>query len=165
MGRSRTGYALTMSSTPSAAAIPAQLMLGGAADAVTAAELRRALQGWLHEVTRMRADVRQDVVLGVNEALANCVEHAYRGAHREAGTMKLEASYDPAVRAVRVCVSDRGTWHSRPPSSPTDPHASRGILLMHALADYCTIDARPSGTTVCLDYRADTDDAVGVVRR
>ena len=139
MGRSRTGYALTMSSTPSAAAIPAQLMLGGAADAVTAAELRRALQGWLHEVTRMRADVRQDVVLGVNEALANCVEHAYRGAHREAGTMKLEASYDPAVRAVRVCVSNRGTWHNRPPSSPErspclarhPAHARPGRLLHH----------------------------------
>lgn len=164
MGRSRTGYALTMSSTPSAAAIPAQLMLAGVADAVTAAKLRHALQAWLHEVARMRADVRQDVVLGVNEALANCVEHAYR-ARRDAGTMKLEASYDPAVRSIRVCVSDRGTWHRRPPTSPTDPRASRGIMLMHALADYCTIDARPSGTTVCLDYRADADDVGGVVRR
>jgi hypothetical protein len=25
-------------------------------------------------------------------------------------------------------------------------------MLMHALADHCTINARPGGTTVCLDY-------------
>lgn len=152
MGRSLTGYPDPMSH-PSAAAMPSQLMLAGAADAVTAAKLRHALQGWLHEVARMHDDVRQDVVLGVNEALANCVEHAYR-AQRDAGTMKLEATYDPAVGSIRVFVSDRGTWRRRPPKSPNDPRASRGILLMHAVADDCTIDARPGGTTVRLDYRA-----------
>jgi serine/threonine-protein kinase RsbW len=97
--------------------------------------------------------VCENIILGVNEALANCVEHAYR-AQDVAGTMSLQAGYDPDAQTIRVCVSDRGTWHRRSPRPPHDPHASRGIMLMHALADHCTISARPDGTTVCLDYSA-----------
>ncbi len=126
-------------------------MLAGSADAVTAAQLRRVLRQWLQGVARVTGDTHEDIVLGVNEALANCVEHAYRD-HRSVGTMELQASYDPAVQSIRVCVSDRGVWYRRTSHRPNDPHASRGILLMQALADHCTIEARPSGTTVCLDY-------------
>jgi anti-sigma regulatory factor (Ser/Thr protein kinase) len=140
-----------MSSPPSPSAIPASFTLAGAADAVTAAKLRRALQRWLEHVTQASGDVRDDIALGVYEALANCVEHAYRAQHR-VGTMRLQASYDPAAQSVRVSVSDRGTWHRHPAKKLDDPRASRGIMLMHALADHCTIDTRPSGTTVCLDY-------------
>ncbi|ORW70530.1 ATP-binding protein [Mycobacterium saskatchewanense] len=145
-----------MSSLPPADATPARLMLAGAADAVTAAKLRRALQRWLEQVARMPDAVHSDIVLGVGEALANCVEHAYR-AQSGVGTMKLDARYDPAAQSIRVCVSDCGTWYRRPPRKPNDPHASRGILLMHALADHCTIDAGPDGTIVCLDYATDAD--------
>jgi anti-sigma regulatory factor (Ser/Thr protein kinase) len=128
-----------------------RLVCAGAADAVTAAEVRRALQRWLKEAARASAEVRDDILLGVNEALANCVEHAYR-AQPTVGPMRLEASHDPAAQAISVCVSDRGTWHRPRTLKPTDPCASRGIMLMHNLADHCTISARPSGTTVCLDY-------------
>lgn len=89
--------------------------------------------------------------MGVNEALANCVEHAYRGC-RIVGTMRLQARYDSAARSLTVCVSDRGTWHRPIKRRPEDPHASRGITLMRALADHCAIQARPHGTTVRLDY-------------
>ncbi|OBF54323.1 anti-sigma regulatory factor [Mycobacterium sp. 852002-53434_SCH5985345] len=130
---------------------PARLTCAGAADAVTAAELRRALRRWLQEVTEAPAEVRDDIILGVNEALANCVEHAYR-AQTTVGTMKLQASYDPAAQSISVCVSDRGSWHPPAPQRLNDPRRSRGLLLMHALADHCTINARPNGTTVCLDY-------------
>jgi anti-sigma regulatory factor (Ser/Thr protein kinase) len=135
----------------SVAATPVRFIRAGAADAVTAAELRHALQRWLQEATKVSADVRDDIILGANEALANCVEHAYR-THRTVGTMRLQAHHDPGTRSVSVCVSDRGTWHRPLPTKPSDPKASRGIMLMHALADHCTINARPSGTTVCLDY-------------
>lgn len=131
-------------------------MLAGAADAVTAARLRRTLQRWLHDVAGMPSGVHSDIVLAVNEALANCVEHAYR-AHRTVGTMTLQASYDSAAQSIRVCVSDRGTWYRCPPKRPNDPAASRGIMLMHALSEHCTIKARPSGTTVCLDYTTEAN--------
>lgn len=130
---------------------PARLTCAGAADAVTAAQLRRALRRWLREATLAPAEVRDDIILGVNEALANCVEHAYR-AHDSAGTMKMQASHDAATQSVSVCVSDRGSWQPPSPRRLSDPRRSRGIMLMHALADHCTITARPNGTTVCLDY-------------
>lgn len=136
------------------AATPVRFARAGGADAVTAAEWRRALRVWLREMTPASADVRHDILLGASEALANCVEHAYR-AHHHAGTMELQARYDPAARSISVCVRDRGTWHRPSPNKPDDPRASRGTMLMHALADHCTINARPGGTTVCLNYAAD----------
>ncbi len=132
-------------------ATPARFARAGAADAVTATELRHALRGWLHEATQVSAEVCADVILGAGEALANCVEHAYR-THDTVGTMELQASHDPAAHSISVCVRDRGTWHRPSPNKPNDPRASRGIMLMHALADHCTINARPGGTTVRLDY-------------
>jgi anti-sigma regulatory factor (Ser/Thr protein kinase) len=141
-----------MSSDPlGAPATPAQMTCAGVADAVTAAELRRTLQRWLREVTQVSADVCGDVVLGASEALANCVGHAYR-THHTVGTLRLHAIHNPAARTIKVCVSDGGTWHRPLPRKANDPEASRGIMLMHALADHCTINARPNGTTVCLDY-------------
>jgi len=145
------GYAAFMTADRPMVTARAQLTCAGAADAVTAARWRHALRRWLQEVTEAPANVRDDIVLGVNEALANCVEHAYR-AQQAVGTMKLQASHDPGARSISVCVSDRGAW--RRPSSRmlSDPQASRGIMLMHALADHCSISACPDGTTVCLDY-------------
>ncbi|SPM29719.1 Anti-sigma regulatory factor (Ser/Thr protein kinase) [Mycobacterium terramassiliense] len=140
---------MTADSLTSAA--PVRFTRAGAADAVTASELRRALRVWLREATDVCADVRDNILLGAGEALANCVEHAYRTHHR-AGTMELQVGYDPAARSISVRVSDRGTWHRPSPKKPDDPRASRGIMLMHALADHCTINARPGGTTVCLNY-------------
>lgn len=133
---------------------PAPLRCTGSADATTASELRRVLRNWLRQLPQASPETSGDIVLGVNEALANCVEHAYH-ARNTVGTMDLEAGYDPAAETIRVCVSDRGTWQRR--SSPPhhrDPLASRGIMLMHALADHCRIETRPDGTTVCLDYSA-----------
>ncbi|OBI04314.1 ATP-binding protein [Mycobacterium scrofulaceum] len=136
---------------PPTVVTPARLTCAGAADAVTAAEMRRALRRWLEEVTEAPPQIRDDIILGVNEALANCVEHAYRD-HPTTGTMKLQASHDPAAQSISVCISDRGSWVHPSPQRLSDPRRSRGIALMHALADHCTINARPNGTTVCLDY-------------
>ncbi|OBJ54290.1 ATP-binding protein [Mycobacterium sp. 1423905.2] len=146
-----------MDDSPSFVADPARLTCVGAADAITAAELRRRLDRWLQQAVHGSAGVRDDIVLSVNEALANCVEHAYRSHHRR-GTMRLQASFDSAAQSISVCVSDRGRWHRPAPQRPNDPRASRGIRLMQALADHCTINAHPSGTTVCLDYTTARSD-------
>jgi serine/threonine-protein kinase RsbW len=145
-----------MSPLLSEVARPARLTLAGAARADTVAEWRHALHQWLQHQVRTSAEIRDDVVLGVNEALANCVEHAYR-AHQQVGAMKLQASYDPAAESIRVCISDRGSWQRPSARKPNDPRASRGLALMHSLADHCTIHARPNGTSVYLDYAANID--------
>jgi serine/threonine-protein kinase RsbW len=149
---------LFMSRLSPETATPVRLTLAGTARPDTAAEWRRALQRWLQQEVRAPEKIREDVVLGVNEALANCVEHAYRS-HRQVGAMKLQASYDPAGESIRVCVSDRGNWRKPSSRHSSDPHASRGIMLMHGLADHCTIHARPNGTSVYLDYATEADAA------
>lgn len=143
----------TRMSVELSAAAPVPLTCTGAADANTACELRHALQTWLRELPQASAEVGGDILLGANEALANCVEHAYR-AQDTVGTMTLQAGYDPVAQTISVCVSDRGAWHRCSPCQLHDPRASRGITLMHALADHCTIDTHPDGTTVRLDYSA-----------
>lgn len=143
-----------MGSLLSETAAPPRLTFAGVADAVTAAHWRGELRRWLKHVVQAPAVTREDILLGVGEALANCVEHAYR-THHEAGTMKLQVSYDPAMGSVRVCVSDRGNWQRPSLRKPHDPRASRGIMLMRTLADHCTINARPNGTSVYLDYAID----------
>src|SRR5437588_6944090 len=98
-------------------AVPVPLTCTGTANANTASELRHTLQNWLRELPQASAEVGCDVILGANEALANCVEHAYR-AQDAVGTMTLQAGYDPAAQTISVCVSDRGTWHRRSPRAP-----------------------------------------------
>ncbi|OBK10104.1 anti-sigma regulatory factor [Mycobacterium sp. 1245852.3] len=137
-------------------ATPVRLTLAGTARPDTVAAWRRALQRWLAQEVRAPEAIREDVVLGVNEALANCVEHAYRS-HQQVGVMKLQASYDPQAESIRVCVSDRGSWRKPSSRQSNDPHASRGIMLMHRLSDHCTIRARPNGTSVYLDYATDAE--------
>ncbi|WP_390638602.1 ATP-binding protein [Mycobacterium kubicae] len=154
----------SMDLSTSLVADPDRLTCAGAADATTAAHLRRSLNRWLQQTVPGSGDICDDIVLSVNEALANCVEHAYRN-HHSRGTMRLQASYDSSTQSISVCVSDRGAWHRPAPQRANDPRASRGIALMHALADHCTINARPSGTTVCLDYTtARTHPAVDAER-
>jgi anti-sigma regulatory factor (Ser/Thr protein kinase) len=145
-----------MSVRPPTAANPVRLSCTGVADATTAAAVRRSLDRWLRQRVQGPAEMRDDIVLSVNEALANCVEHAYRD-HHKAGAMRLHASYDSAAQTISVSVSDRGTWHLPARRRADDPRASRGIMLMHALADHCTIDTRSCGTTVCLDYTVPAD--------
>lgn len=154
-----SGYPALMSPLLQETAAPVRLTLAGTARPDTAAKWRHVLQHWLRHEVRAPEDIREDVVLGVNEALANCVEHAYRS-RREAGAMKLQASYNPGADSIRVCVSDRGSWRKPSSRQTTDPRASRGITLMHRLADHCTIHARPNGTSVYLDYTTDADNAV-----
>lgn len=141
-------------------ATPVSLTLAGTARPDTAAQWRRALHRWLRHEVHAPEGISDDVVLGVNEALANCVEHAYRSC-RQAGGMKLQATYDPGVESIQVCVSDRGSWRKPPSSQSNEPRASRGITLMHGLADHCTIHARPNGTSVYLAYATDADGAGG----
>jgi anti-sigma regulatory factor (Ser/Thr protein kinase) len=129
-----------------------QLTVSRAATATNAAQLRAQFSDWLCE--RGISDLqRNDILMAVNEALANCVDHAYAD-QPVAGPMTVRADFEPSNHCLSVCITDHGCW--RPP-----PHApqrllnrrGRGVALMHALADHCTISGREDGTIVCLDYR------------
>lgn len=138
-----------MTATCERPTIPTQLSRTRPADPAHASRLREELGAWLHQVGLPLTESRcADVLLGVNEALANCAEHAYHG--RGDGDITMHASYDDAARRVRVRISDRGRW--RPPPAVVRNHRGRGLALMRALADQCTVDRGNHGTTVRLDY-------------
>jgi PAS domain S-box-containing protein len=100
---------------------------------------RQALRRWLSEQGAEDDEV-QDVVMAVNEACQNAIEHAY-GLSAEPFTVTLDA--DDAE--ITVVVRDRGGWRER-----ISDDRGRGLPLMRALMDSVDIEQRPSGSTVTL---------------
>lgn len=121
---------------------------GVAADALNAGRVRDEFASWL----RARADLDDvrfsDVVLAVNEALANVAEFAYLQ-QDGMGTIDVEAVRDRAASTLTVTITDQGCWREPDPAKQGRVRG-RGIPLMRALADDVTIDTSALGTTVCL---------------
>ncbi|MDV8020176.1 ATP-binding protein [Rhodococcus sp. IEGM 1330] len=111
-----------------------------AAEPAVATVIRRRLHHWTLELG-VSNDLVDDIVLGVYEALANVVEHAYHSVP-EPGTMTITAAYEH--RTLTVTISDTGTW--RPPTPTTN--RSHGLQLAAAVADDLLVDHRPGFGTV-----------------
>ncbi len=119
------------------------------ADAVSVGRMREEFSRWLRQFG-LAPDRHADLVLAVNEALANTAEFAYRR-HRKPGSVTLTVRCDPASDSVMVTVTDEGAW--REPSDDGNPQLrGRGIPLMEALADEVVIDSTPTGTTVRMRF-------------
>jgi serine/threonine-protein kinase RsbW len=122
---------------------------GAVADGLTVAQIRYEFGCWLRAGALIHRARACDVILALNEALANTAEFAYPDGGD--GTVDVEAVRDRARRILTVRVSDRG--HCR----QTDPlqrqrRRGRGIQLMRSLADSLIIDASGLGTSVCLRF-------------
>lgn len=108
------------------------------------AHIRHQLTEWLQRVGVSGAQVA-DIVLAVNEACSNCVEHAYRDT--DTGTVIIEAAVEE--RRIAVCVTDFGAW--RPPSQgPTT--RGRGLSIMDAISDGVRLESSTTGTTVRIGF-------------
>ena len=107
-------------------------------------DVRHQLAAWLRSAG-VPESLAADIVLVVNEACSNSVEHAYRG--REPGTMRIEATRDD--RHIHVQVSDSGSWKT-PPADPGT--RGRGLLLMRALSERVDLDGTAEGTTVGMRF-------------
>jgi serine/threonine-protein kinase RsbW len=120
------------------------------ADAACAAQMRQEFSVWLKRYFALDATKVSDVVLAVNEALANAAEFAYSAVERP-GAMHLLADYDTGSAILTVTVSDEGVWRI---ADVDRKHISRGrgIPLMEALADRATIESSSAGTRVCLEW-------------
>ena len=123
--------------------------VGILADAQTASHTRDEFATWLRESFDLDAIRSSDVVLAINEALANCAEFAYLE-RQDTGTMDIVAWHDLVESTVTVLVSDRGSW--RPPVVPTVRTRGRGIPLMEALSDRASIEASDHGTRVTMAW-------------
>lgn len=124
---------------------------GAEADAHNAGRIRDEFAGWLRDRVDLD-DIRfSDVLLAVNEALANAAEFAYLKKSDGVGTVDVEAVRDPAAATLTVTITDQGCWREPDPVKQGRIRG-RGIPLMRALADDLTIDTSALGTTVCLRF-------------
>jgi anti-sigma regulatory factor (Ser/Thr protein kinase) len=117
------------------------------ADTFAPTAVRQRLRAWLGQL-RWPAEETDDLVLAVNEAVANVVDHAYPP-HRF-GLVHVSAQHrhpDHHGRRITVTVSDHGTW--RP--IPLNPgNRGRGLPIMRAITHTLHIDTTATGTTVTL---------------
>jgi anti-sigma regulatory factor (Ser/Thr protein kinase) len=117
--------------------VPSEFQMRVAADPNLLVEVRRDLRRWLRSQGVPETDSRE-IVLAVNEACANAIEHAYSPAPAE---FDLAATRDGD--AVTVTVSDRGSWRS-----PRGQNRGRGLGIVEAAMDDVKIGTTDNGTVV-----------------
>jgi serine/threonine-protein kinase RsbW len=124
---------------------PVDLMIVLPATPSSASLIRQRTRAWLTTTVKTW-------VMAVNEAVANVVDHAYRGQPRrgEVRVYGWPAKHSAAHRVV-ITVADGGRW--RPP--PRDPgHRGRGLRMMNACMDSVLIQPAAAGTTVIMTHTA-----------
>jgi serine/threonine-protein kinase RsbW len=124
-----------------------------AADGPSAARTRAEFGSWLDRHFTLGAELASDLLLALNEALANAAEFAYLEAP-QCGTVDISATYNVDSDTLAVSVNDRGRWRHN--DSDRDAaerrHRGRGIPLMRVLADETAINSTPHGTHVTLTW-------------
>ena len=116
-----------------------------------ASQLRVRFREWL-QASGTPASLITDLVLAVDEALANVVEHAYPPGHPDP-VLRLQVQL--GLGQVRVTISDHGCW--RIPHRPE--YRGRGLRLMSFLATSFQLDPTDQGTTVHLGFPLHHGDA------
>jgi len=111
--------------------------------------IRHRLAAWLRAAD-VPDELAADIVLVVNEACTNSVEHAYRG--NSVGTVRLEG--EAVDGEIHVRVADSGSWKT-PAADPGN--SGRGLPLMRAISDSMEIDSTAAGTTVDITFRLPTE--------
>ncbi|WP_156686151.1 ATP-binding protein [Mycobacterium sp. Marseille-P9652] len=129
------------------------------ADARSAARARAEFSAWLKGRFSLDDERFNDVLLAVNEAIANAAEFAYVDAPGP-GTLDVTAAYDADSDTLAVRVDDEGRWREKVPQAAgaLQQLRGRGIPLMRTLADEVTIDRTPGGTRVKLIWSGLTRD-------
>ncbi|CAA9392384.1 MAG: Serine phosphatase RsbU, regulator of sigma subunit [uncultured Pseudonocardia sp.] len=125
----------------------AELLITVLADPGSASTVRERVRAWLSGWQWPESEA-EDIVMAVNEAVANVVDHAYRQ-HAGPGDAHIYAwtVTEATGRRVAVSVTDRGRW--RP--VPADPgHRGRGLLMMSACMASLHIEHNTGGTSVVM---------------
>ncbi len=112
-------------------------------------ELRQQLSGWLRGAGVAEERVA-DIVLAVNEAVANSIEHGYQG--RKLGKVRVNGENDGA--RVDLKISDKGQWR---PAAADPGVRGRGLVLIRAVSDWLELDCTPKGTTVSMSFSLTPD--------
>ena len=125
---------------------PGPLQLEFPAEPSELAGTRNALRDWLKRA-EVNAELTQDVLIAVGEAVANAIEHGHRDS--PGGNVSLRAI--AMVDFVFLTVTDTGVWKT--PRPGVDTTRGRGVNLMRALMQDVTIRPDATGTTVSMSSR------------
>ncbi|HET9875185.1 MAG TPA: SpoIIE family protein phosphatase [Mycobacterium sp.] len=117
------------------------------------ADVRHRLSAWLG-AANIPAAVSADIVLAVNEACENSVEHAYPG--RKRGKVRVMAEITDS--RIQVRVADSGSWEA-PPHHPGN--RGRGLPLIRAVTERFDLDHSGAGTTANMSFRIPAGSADG----
>jgi anti-sigma regulatory factor (Ser/Thr protein kinase)/putative methionine-R-sulfoxide reductase with GAF domain len=124
------------------AEIPTDLHMRLAAKPDVLADVRTALRRWLARV-QIGGRPATEIILAVNEACANAVEHAYSPAPAE---FELHASKTDGE--VCFVVSDGGRWRS-----PRGANRGRGLTIINAAMDEVDLHSGDHGTQIRMRKR------------
>jgi serine/threonine-protein kinase RsbW len=151
VSKHRTGNSPAMAGGSAAHAsvepTPWRLTLNLPAVATSCEVVRSRLRGWMTGVG-CPPDVRDDIVLAVNEAVSNVVDHAYRGAR--VGPVRVCAALivDGERRSrIAVTVDDLGRWQL---ATVDSARRYGGLPIIRACMDEVDIRVDAAGTHVLL---------------
>jgi anti-sigma regulatory factor (Ser/Thr protein kinase) len=114
------------------------------------AAARSEVRSWLAEA-EIDPGTASDVLLACGEAMANAVEHAYRGREPEGFEIVMRIS----AAALELEVRDEGGWKDDGGS----PDRGRGFALMRALMHAVEVERTAGGTLVRMLRRLDAPPA------
>jgi anti-sigma regulatory factor (Ser/Thr protein kinase) len=121
---------------------PPSLHIEVSASANELSTVRAQLADWLR-LTGVSRELTGDIVLIVNEACSNSIEHGYRGGR--AGRVLIDV--DAMGTEIRILVADFGSWKV-PDANPW--LRGRGVPLMRAVAGEVEVTGTSAGTTVAM---------------
>jgi serine/threonine-protein kinase RsbW len=107
--------------------------------------IRALIRSWLAPLA-LDADTGDDLVLAVNEAASNAIEHAYDAAG-PSDLVKVSFWTDPHHLYFEVV--DHGRWKE---AVTNGGHRGRGIMIMQQMAGAVSIDHDANGTRVLLRH-------------
>ncbi len=129
---------------------PTTLELQFPAVADQLADIRRALDAWLEQCA-MDDTRASDVLLAVNEACTNAVEHGHRGDGRLISLTARVESDELHGDELHIVIADHGKW--KPPRAEPDSTRGRGIAIIRALFPDTTMTTGDAGTVVTMRAR------------
>jgi anti-sigma regulatory factor (Ser/Thr protein kinase) len=101
--------------------------------------MRPLLRRWLARWGAADDEI-YDIIVAVQEASANAVEHAYAP-----GTAIFEVTGSHESGVIAFVIRDRGRWRA-----PRGTHRGRGISMMRALMETVEVTQDEEGTRVVL---------------
>ena len=108
-------------------------------------QVRSSLRSWLVAVGAQQID---DVILAVDESVANAVEHGH--GHPDVSTAAITVSaHVGADDAVHIEVRDAGRWRMPTPNG----ERGRGIGIMRSVMDEVDVRSSTEGTVVVMRRR------------